>query len=241
MRCIARVGVFCLFWRVPPHWRKHLKSACSFEVECNNKGPIHNEPRCVLMSQSWMLLWNDRLKPLLSQPSCRTPDFMSFGNIWGVPTLGSSTDPVWCCWEKSIRMLVNTEEHAVFWNWFIAGLRWSSLKQEKTHDYMSWLYMALMLISFASVLHITMLWWELQRVNRKKHLSKKRFPFVTVWVLERINPESSRVQLKETIREMKRCKWKRKKKSSKSSFTHLYVISNLHDLFLSVKSVGQDV
>ncbi len=87
MRCIARVGVFCLFWRVPPHWRKRLKSACSFEVECNNKGPIHNEPRCVLMSQSWMLLWNDRLKPLLSQPSCRTPDFMSFGNICGVPTL----------------------------------------------------------------------------------------------------------------------------------------------------------
>lgn len=34
-----------------------------------------------------MLLWNDRLKPLLSQPSCRTPDFLSVGNIWGIPML----------------------------------------------------------------------------------------------------------------------------------------------------------
>uniref|UniRef100_A0A8C2JCF4 guanylate cyclase n=1 Tax=Cyprinus carpio TaxID=7962 RepID=A0A8C2JCF4_CYPCA len=105
-------------------------NAPSFRVEKNNDGtlllhyysdrrglchivpgPIHNDPRCVLMSPSWMLLWNDRLKSLLSQPSCCTPDFLSSGNIRGIPTLAFYYRS---CWEKSIWMLVNTGEQPVY-------------------------------------------------------------------------------------------------------------------------------
>ncbi len=87
-------------------------------------------------------------------------------------------------------------------------------------------------------LHITMLWWELQRVNRKKHLSKKRFPFVTVWVLERINPESSESSWK---RRYERWRDANEKERKNHQNHHLlsYVISNLHDLFFLWKALGR--